>query len=62
MDSIEIQYRLKKLNRTQKYLSKIFRTKESHISVAISGINGEPRYEKLRDKIIRHIKLLEAKQ
>jgi hypothetical protein len=56
MEHIEIQYRLKKINRSQKYLSRIFKVPESHISRAIRG-NELPT---LLKKIIKHIKKLEA--
>ncbi len=55
MDYITIQTRLKRLNRNQKYLSRIFRKPESHISDAIR----EKRYPKLRAKILIHLDKLE---
>lgn len=51
MDSIEIKTMLMKANRSQKYLSKVFRKPESHISLAISG----KQYPALREKIINHL-------
>lgn len=57
VDYIEIQTRLKRVNRTQKYLSSVFNRAESNISIAIRG----ERYPTLREKIIKHIELLEKK-
>jgi len=66
IDAIEIQTRLKRLNRTQKYLSKVFRRPESHISTAINldtdYTKHFPRFLILRDKIIKHIEKLENKK
>jgi len=65
IDAIEIQTRLKRLNRSQKYLSKIFRKPESHISTAINldtdWTKHFPRFTKLREKIIKHIEKLEVR-
>lgn len=55
MDYIDIQSRLKRLNKNQKYLSKIFKQPESHVSDAIRG----KRYFDLQAKIIIHIEKLE---
>jgi len=56
MDYIDIQTRLKRLNRSQKYLSRIFKRPESHISEAIRG----KRYIDLGNKILIHLNKLEA--
>ena len=59
MDDIEIQSRLKRLGRKSpnKYLSGVFRTHQSYITLAIQG----KRYPKLKNKIEKHIYLLERK-
>ena len=66
VDAIEIQSRLKRLNRSQKYLSKVFKRPESHISTAIhldtDYTKHFPRFIKLRAKIISHIEKLEDRQ
>ena len=55
MDYTDIQIRLIRLNRSQKYLSKIFRKPESYISYALRG----KRYLALREKILIHLDKLE---
>ncbi len=66
MDAIDIQTKLKRLNRSQKYLSKVFRKSESQISKSINLTEhwdiAEPRFWILRKKIIKHIEKLEARQ
>lgn len=56
MNFVEIKYRLAKLNRKQKYLSKIFKRPEADISKAIHGT----AFPKLLNKIIIHLEKLEA--
>ena len=56
-DYIELQSRLKRLGRNQRYLAKVFRKPESHISLAIHG----SQYKELLEKIVRHIERLESR-
>lgn len=64
INAIEIQIRLKRLHRSQKYLSKVFRKPESHVSTAIHLATDftmhQPRFLKLRAKILKHLDKLEA--
>ena len=60
MNSIEIQHRLRLLGRQfpNKYLAGVFKTKPEYITLAIQ----DKQYPKLKEKIIKHIELLEAKE
>ena len=60
MNSIEIQYRLKLLGRDfpNKYLAGVFKTRPEYITLAIQ----DKQYPKLKEKIEKHIELLESKQ
>ena len=53
---IDLQSRLKRLGRNQRYLAKVFRKPESHISLAIHG----SQYKELLEKIVKHIEKLET--
>ena len=55
MDYIEIQSRLKRLNKTQLYLSRKFNRKPSQISMALKD-----GYPTLKNKIIKHLDKLES--
>ena len=56
--AMEIKYRLAKVNRTQRQLSKMFKKSESQISNCIQG-NAEP---KLLEKILSYISKLENRE
>ena len=58
VDYIAIQSRLKRLNRSQRYLAKVFRRPESHVSLAIHG----QQYQNLLAKILFHLQKLEARK
>ena len=59
MEQIEIITRLRKLGKRfpTKYLSGVFKKEPNYITYAINGT----AYPELREKIINHISLLEAK-
>jgi len=57
-DHINIQSRIKRLGRSQRYLAKVFRRPESHISLAIHGT----AYPVLRGKILVHLGKLESQR